>query len=413
MARKPSRSEWHQQNGLWSRSLGNRGLRVRLFQKRSGGQFYRAIWLPEKGFDRRCLMTYDRTEAEQLGKELLAALLRNEEITSAETLTLGMLWDRYSRECVAFLDNSPRSRKDAEGHAEVLLAFFGRDCDVRGLSEQDQLAFTRKRLAGGIVCTEKRKTSAVRTRSVEVDLQLLHTMLRWAVTVRSRSGKRLLDHNPLAGIRRPREKNPKRPVATWERYLATRQALADLIVESKSDVTRRKWLKLDLALTLAEATGRRLGAIRQLKWDDVDLTRGTIRWRAETDKKGKEWVIPIPEPLRDELRSFRVRMGGAFGGLLCPSQSNPEQAVSRDTFGHLLAKAERKAGLSKLDGSLWHAYRRAWATARKHLSVVDVAAAGGWSDIGTLLKCYQHADNETLLEVMTHSKKISEAASVG
>jgi integrase len=413
MARKPSRSEWHQHNGMWSRSLGNRGLRVRLFQKRSGGQFYRAIWLPGRGFDRRCLLTSDRSEAERLGKDLLAALLRDEEVASAEILTLRMLWERYSKECVAFLDNSLRSRQDAAGHAEVLLSFFGADCDVRGLAEQDQLAFTKKRLAGGIMCADDRKTSPVRTRSVEVDLQLLHTMLRWAVTVRSSAGKRLLDNNPLAGVRRPREKNPKRPVATWERYLATRRALADLIAESKSDLSRRKWVKLDLGLTLAEATGRRLGAIRQLMWDDVDLARGTIRWRAETDKKGKEWVIPIPKTVSDELRSFRVRMGGAFGGLVFPSQGDPSHPVSRDSFGHWLAQAEVKAGLAKLDGSLWHAYRRAWATTRKQLPVVDVAAAGGWSDIGTLLKCYQHADNETLLEVMTHSKKITEAVSTG
>lgn len=156
-----------------------------------------------------------------------------------------------------------------------------------------------------------------------------------------------------------------------------------------------------------------LGAIRQLTWDDVDVTRGTIRWRAETDKKGREWVIPIPKTLCDELQSFRVRMGGVFGGLLFPSQTNPGRAASRYFFGDLLARAEAKAGLPKLDGSLWHAYRRGWATTRKHLPVVDVAAAGGWSDLGTLLKCYQHADHETLLEVMTHSKKITDAAAVG
>ena len=123
----------------------------------------------------------------------------------------------------------------------MLLSFFGEDCDVRGLTEQDQLAFTRKRL----------------------------------------------DQNPLAGVRRPREKNPKRPVAGWERYQETRRILQDLIANAKAELSRLKWLKLDLALTLAEATGRRLGAIRQLKWEDIDFSRSTIRWRAETDKKGK------------------------------------------------------------------------------------------------------------------------------
>jgi integrase len=238
-------------------------------------------------------------------------------------------------------------------------------------------------------------------------------MLRWAITVRTASGRRLLEQNPLAGTRRPREKNPKRPVATWERYQETRRVIQELAAESRSEISRQKWLKLELALILAETTGRRLGAILQLRWDDVDFSRGTIRWRAETDKKGKEWVIPIPVALSDELRAFRARMTSAFSGLMFPSHSDPARAVSRDSFGHWLAEAEGKAKLPKLDGSLWHAYRRAWATTRKHLPVVDVAAAGGWSDVTTLLKCYQHADHDTLLEVMSHPKKITESARAG
>ncbi|MBA3404283.1 MAG: hypothetical protein H0U13_06340 [Gemmatimonadaceae bacterium] len=84
-----------------------------------------------------------------------------------------------------------------------------------------------------------------------------------------------------------------------------------------------------------------------------------------------------------------------------------------DAFGHWLAEAEQHAKLPKLDGSLWHAYRRAWATSRKGLSVKDVAHAGGWSDTSTLISCYQQADNETLLEVMSHPKKITERAQNG
>ena len=37
-----------------------------------------------------------------------------------------------------------------------------------------------------------------------------------------------------------------------------------------------------------------------------------------------------------------------------------------------------------LERSLWHAYRRGWATSRKHLPDVDVAAAGGWKSTETL-----------------------------
>ena len=63
--------------------------------------------------------------------------------------------------------------------------------------------------------------------------------------------------------------------------------------------------------------------------------------------------------------------------------------------------AEETAELPKLDGSLWHAYRRLWATERKHLPVADVAAAGGWQGPSTLLTCYQQATPEAMLQVMT------------
>jgi hypothetical protein len=71
---------------------------------------------------------------------------------------------------------------------------------------------------------------------------------------------------------------------------------------------------------------------------------------------------------------------------------------------------DRCRSLPKLDGSLWHAYRRGWATARKDLPLKDVAAVGGWKDIQTLVNCYQQADDDTMLLVMSHPKKISERA---
>lgn len=98
-------------------------------------------------------------------------------------------------------------------------------------------------------------------------------------------------------------------------------------------------------------------------------------------------------------------MGGAFGGLLFPGDTDRSQPVRRDVFAKWLLQAERKAGLPKLDGSLWHAYKRAWATSRgKDLPTADVAAADGWSDVGTLLRCYQQPDDATMLAVMSHER---------
>ncbi len=433
MARKPrkaSRTEWHQHKGLWSRSLGNRGTRIRLFEKRSGGGFYRSVWVPERGFDRKALGTTDRNEADRLGRALLAALLKDEHIAETGLLTLGDLWERYQRDAVTFLDNHEKTKLDDTCRAQMLLAHFGSGCDVSKLTENDQVAYIQRRLAGGIVYGKDKKTEVVRSRTAEADLKLLHTMLNWATTVRVRGGRRLLDQNPLAGIKKPREKNPRRPVATWERFQANQKAaqqLADAPLEVNPDWTpeqlqsavnrheaeRRKWIKLEMALVVAEATGRRLGSIRQLAWSDIDFGSDTILWRADTDKKGKAWRIPMTETLRDELKAFRVRLGGAFGGLLFPSQKDASKPIRTDVISKWLQAVEAKAELAPLDGSLWHAYRRSWATARKNLPVADVAAAGGWSDLTTLLRCYQQVDEATLLSVMNEPRKVMERAKSG
>ena len=60
-------------------------------------------------------------------------------------------------------------------------------------------------------------------------------------------------------------------------------------------------------------------------------------------------------------------------------------------------------------GSLWHAYRRKWATERKHLPDIDVAEAGGWADTQALKRSYQQADADTMLEVVVGASELREA----
>ena len=162
-----------------------------------------------------------------------------------------------------------------------------------------------------------------------------------------------------------------------------------------------------MALVLAEATGRRLGSIRALRWDDFDWEHSTIRWRAEADKQNRESVVPMPAALVKEIRSFqRVLVG--LGGLCFPMATDESQSMRRDKFDKALRRAEKKAGLKPLGGGLWHAYRRAWATARKRRPVADVAAAGGWKDVETLIRCYQRPTNDVILDVMNEPTKVHE-----
>ena len=213
-------------------------------------------------------------------------------------------------------------------------------------------------------------------------------------------------YNPLQGVKLPREQNPMRPVATWERFEKTRAALRDL-QETACSTERMRWIKVELALVLAEATGRRRGAIQQLRWEDVNFDKGAICWPQDSDKRGKAWLMPMPEQLADELRKFQRRIG-AVGGWMFASERNSGAPMHARTLTKWLAKAERKAGLPKLQQGLWHPYRRKWGTERKHLPIVDVAAAGGWKDTQTLLTHYQQPDAETLLAVVNEPRKVRE-----
>jgi hypothetical protein len=81
------------------------------------------------------------------------------------------------------------------------------------------------------------------------------------------------------------------------------------------------------------------------------------------------------------------------------------------SFLSALKRDDKKAAAAPapLDGSDFHAYRRAWATARKHLPLKDVAAAGGWRSTATLLRCYTQVDDATIFAVVSETRKVRAA----
>lgn len=87
----------------------------------------------------------------------------------------------------------------------------------------------------------------------------------------------------------------------------------------------------------------------------------------------------------------------------------PNEPVRYERASEWLLRAEKLAGVPKQKGSLWHAYRRKWATERKHLPDVDVAAAGGWTETSSLKRCYQQADEATMLEVVLGGGELRES----
>ena len=105
--------------------------------------------------------------------------------------------------------------------------------------------------------------------------------------------------------------------------------------------------------------------------------------------------------------SFQRRLG-TMSGWIFVSAKEADRPMDRHLFDKWLTRAEKAAGMKKLVGGLWHPYRRAWATARKHLPSPTSPLQGGWKDTETLLTCYQQADTQTLLAVMAEERKVHE-----
>ncbi len=230
----------------------------------------------------------------------------------------------------------------------------------------------------------------VRDRAIELDLVLLMTALNWAARERTSAGRRLLRENPLTGIRLPKEKNPERPVMSHDVYLKL------------LEVAPRVHSLLPLALIVAEGTGRRISAWRNLVWDDVDFEAGTIRWRAEHDKNGYEQVVVMSDSVRDALAPQQKAQAAIGKAAVFPSPKDPMKACSRHLLDDWLRRAYKLAKVVPQRRGMWHSIRRKWATERKGYPVKDVAAAGGWKTEEVLVTSYQQADAETIKNVVLH-----------
>jgi integrase len=246
----------------------------------------------------------------------------------------------------------------------------------------------------------------------------LKWVLNWGTRWRE-DGAYLLRENPVRGYELPEVKNTRRPVATADRYESVRP-YADKVEMAVYVNGRRTHVRSYLSeiLDIAYETGRRLSAILNLQCSDFDpdatdengntLPFGAIRWRGQFDKQGKEWVTPIGPVTRAALDRIKRERPGIGDAPLFPTRDDRTKPITRHVADAWLRKAEELAGIAPQDGSLWHAYRRGWATARKNLNPIDTAYAGGWSSPATMQRCYQHATMSDMLEVVTTPVELRE-----
>ena len=260
--------------------------------------------------------------------------------------------------------------------------------------------------ARGNLIPDPDQRSPVGARAIAKTLKALRQLCRFATQYRTSSGGYLLASDPTRGLPVPSEQNPKRPVVDTER-IEKLLSVAHQVTMFEDGHRVRSYLPE--LLILAEGTGRRIGAILKLRWSDWmpdEGLHGTIHWRAENDKIGRAWTAPVTSEVRAALESLCGRRPAEDDSLIFRSGADPERPVTRHQATAWLRRAEELAGLEHLSGGAWHAFRRSWASQRKHLSVTDVAHAGGWKDTSTLLRSYQHPDPETVEAVVMGGRRL-------
>jgi integrase len=405
---------------IWSYSAGEYGATVRVFERRPGGNLY----VEASGVDAFSLGHKDRDRAKDYADAEATKLRQGLETLAGGPPTLGRVLDLYLAERTP--EKAARTRSEDRRQAEMLKRAWGKGFDLRRLSRREWDALLRARRTGSIDARghrvppdaekpEGEPRTGVSDRTVERDLRFVRAVCRWATEWRDDDGRLLLERDPTRGLSIPREANPSRPVATHDRVDALRPHLAAPRMEVIWGKKRRKVeTYLPEIFEIVVGTGRRISAVCGLRQEDLELERtpktphGAITWPEDTDKMDRRWRCPISAPVRAALEAALRKRPRVGPGPLFPAPRSAEKPVRYELASEWLQEAEEAAKLTPQQGTLWHAYRRLWASARKDLPDVDVAQAGGWASLEALKLAYQRPDDATMLRVVEHDAELRE-----
>ena len=386
-----ARARWSYSTGEWGRN------RVRAFEHPKTGRIF--LEFADAGKRKRVALGHRDREAAKAKAEEVAGALRRAEAPTGAAPTLQMLFDNYLREV------TPQKGKNKQQHdrraARMFLGLYGVARRAHTLNRRDWDAFIAWRRRGGDGRAGKVHGAAVRNRIIAYDLKFLLAVLNWA-TVARESGAVLLERNPLKGLPLPVEMSPRRPVLSQAQLGGLRR------------VSPQVSPQLGLALVLANETGHRIGAIRLLRWSDVQWEPSSLRWRGEYDKIGWEHVTPVTGVVMDALAEARRGQAAVGDAWIFPAPGKPSEPCSRHLFRDWWQRAEALAEIPHSARLGWHSLRRKWATEMKPLlPLKDLCELGGWKDPQTVLKCYQKADEGLMREALEARRTLLAARAEG
>jgi integrase len=377
------------QRAMWSYVTGEkRRNRIRVFAWPEKGD---SLWIDYRVHGKRtktALGHSDRDRAKRQADEIAGRLSAGNARPAGAVLSLRTLFDIYEREVTPTKGSSARDHDRRT--LPLFLKAFGAERRPETLNGRDWQSYIMRRRSGELAPQVRRGKdgkivlTTVRARVMEQDLKLLLAVLNWAELAREDGSEFLLARNPLRGLEVPKEKSPRRPMFTAEHCVALRRAAA-----GHSALAER-------FVMLALYTGHRSGAIRQLRWSDIDLDAGVIRWRAEMDKIGYEHQNPLHSELRAFLRRDRVRASAIGDAWVFPDPYDATAPMSRDfAVKRLWPTLRDAAGIGKGQHYGWHSFRRAFANALRNVPLRDLKDLGGWKTEQTVVAVYLKADEQS------------------
>ena len=222
----------------WSFAAGEKGCTVTVYERKSGGLLYarafdRTLARGRGGYRRVSLNHRDQERAKTYALEQSAKLRQGRNEMMDGKVTLAQVFAHYGR------NRTPRKSKterEADQRRTYLWTrFLGPHKDPHHITRGEWERFVDLRSTGVIsgvglpVPIEKRRK--IRNRTVQHDCLWLRWVLNWATTWQTSDGRYLMRENPVRGYDVPVEKNPRRPVATTDRYEKLRAVSDQVMME--------------------------------------------------------------------------------------------------------------------------------------------------------------------------------------